>query len=84
MTATAEQLSGARRLFDLAEDAAAERAHWTRSPIRHELDWIAKQLHEAGRIALTSSDIWADAWAEAGVITIRKYIGMRKLIEHIT
>lgn len=82
MTITADQLAGSDRLFALADEARQERKHWRESGVRHELDWIAKQLDEAGRMALTASNIWADSWAEAGVLTIRKYTGLRKLIEH--
>jgi hypothetical protein len=78
------QLAGSRRLYDLADEVRAERELWRVRRIRVELDHIARQLEEAARAAITASDVWADAWAEAGVITLRRYIAQRKLIEHVT
>lgn len=80
---TSVEIQGANRLFQLADEARTERGKWRTSKMRHELDHIARQLEEAGRIALTASEVWADAWAEAGVLTLRKYQSQRKLIEHL-
>lgn len=81
---TADQLTGSRRLYQLAEEARIERHQWRDRHIREELAWVAAQLSEAARLSLTADENWADAWAEAGVITIRKYAGMRRLIDHVT
>ena len=83
MTITADQIKNARRLNDLADEARHELHLWTDSTVRSELMHIARQLDEAGRRAITSSDIYGDAWCEAGTLTLRKYIGARKMIEHL-
>lgn len=80
---TAEQRKASRRLLELAQEALDERQHWTNVTIRSELLWIHRQLTSAAHMALASSETYGDAWAEAGTLTIRKYIGLRKMIEHV-
>lgn len=83
-TITAEQVKTSRRLADLADETMQERQRWVNVTIRSELLWISRQLAEASRIALGSSEIYGDAWCEAGTLTLRKYVGARKLIETVT
>lgn len=83
MTITAEQVSGAHTLFNLADRVREERDKWSDTTIRNELERIARQLEHAARDALAQSDIWAEAWVEAGSKFLNLYIGRRKLIEHL-
>lgn len=83
MTITAEQVSGSHRLFNLSDRVREERDKWVNTAIRNELERIARQLEEAARAALYQSDIWAEAWLEAGSTFLNLYVGRRKLIEHL-
>lgn len=82
-TLTAEQVKNSRRLADIAQEALTERGYWQNVTIRSELLWIYRQLTEASRLALTSSETYGDSWAEAGTMTLRRYVALRKMIEHV-
>lgn len=81
---SADQIKAARRILQLADEALEERDHWKNPAHRQELQWTAMQLEGAAILALTHSDIWGDAWAEAGFMVINSYKAQRKLIENIS
>lgn len=83
MTITADQVTDARRLFDLADEAETEARHWKNNTIRLELQRIRIQLEHAARIALTRTDAFAEAWAEAAVLTLNRFRASRRILTAI-
>jgi hypothetical protein len=79
---TTINVKASQRLYELADEARTEREHWRSAGHRAELAHITDQLESAARLALTSSEAWCDAWAEAGALTIRKYTAQRLVLEN--
>lgn len=83
-TLLTEQIENANRLNQISEQVLEERGRWANMKIRAELLHVAEQLQAAARIALHSSDTWGQAWSEAGLLTLSKYVVLRKMIEHVS
>lgn len=71
-------------LYTIAERMRAERKLWASAPIRLELEDAARQTDMAARHALTQTPLYGESFAHAAELTLRKYVGLRKFIEHCT
>lgn len=77
-----ESVEGAELLYQLAERARGEATLWKSPGVRAELDHVARQIDAAARWAITEKPVYGEAWAHAATLTLRKYTGLRKFIEH--
>lgn len=77
-----ETLSSSRHLYQLADRMRAEAENWKPAQIKAELGAAANQIDSAARASLHEGPDYGDSWAYAGELTLRKYIGMRKFIQH--
>lgn len=77
-----ESVQAAELLYQIAERARGEATMWQAPGMRAELDYVAKQIEAAARWAITEKPVYGEAWAHAATLTLRKYTGLRKFIEH--
>lgn len=75
-------LYAAGRVLIYAREARQEAAAWRGASLRAELERIAETLEEAAGHAIATADaLYADAWENAGRLTVMRYRGLRKITE---
>lgn len=81
--ATTEQLAAAETLYQLAENLCRERANWRDERARRGLMHAVNQIERAAREALGHTEIWAEAWAEAGTLVLKAYVSQRRFVQSL-
>lgn len=83
-TVDTDVVKASELLYTIAEQMRAERRLWSSPMIRLELADAAMQVDLAARQALTQDPLYGESFAHAATLTLRKYVGLRKFIEHCT
>jgi predicted NACHT family NTPase len=83
MQADADAIAASRLLGKIAEQYAEEIDKWASPELRGELTAAHSQIEQAERATLTEGALYGESFAHAATLTLRKYIGLRKFVEHL-
>jgi len=80
----ADRIANVETLYTIADNLRGERTLWSNPLVRQDLDQAALMIEHAARAAVGESDVYAEAWAEAGTMFLRMHVAWRRFIVSCT